>query len=330
MPGARVILDTNIWSAIGDEGVARDFDTLMRQRGYEVLVPPSTLLEVVRLRVPEARQRIVEALARGYRSRLRSEAESEAGEIVRAIRELRPGWIRSRPDTARVASLNSYWTKGVWREALDDSTEMHRYLRTVGAVKPAHLLAVQREQRANFLRDKTRVRPLTEVVVAATPDDAERSLPGWSGDPTELWRIEARHVFWHELVDVAGRAVVTKEDTTYADWIGAHVDLAKLRRAPEDFTAFWLRDVEPAAVPRQWLRWAVRIVQADHKVTDGNPLDEQHSSYLVDCDLVLSADRRYVSVLEAVRADAPFAIAEPRLVSGDRRVPVMDRLADAL
>jgi hypothetical protein len=35
-------------------------------------------------------------------------------------------------------------------------------------------------------------------------------------------------------------------------------------------------------------------------------------------------------MLTMVREDAPFTFAEPKLVSGDRDVPVIDRLADVL
>ena len=129
---------------------------------------------------------------------------------------------------------------------------------------------------------------------------------------------------WRELVVIGGRAILTKEDATYADWVGAYVDLSRLRSNPEDFTRFWLHDINRDAVPRNWLRLDVNLVQSCFKITSGNPADEQHSSYGVDCDLFLSADARYVSVLEIVREDAPFSFAQPRLVSGDRSVPVID------
>ena len=129
---------------------------------------------------------------------------------------------------------------------------------------------------------------------------------------------------------IGGRAVLTKEDTTFADWVGAYVDLVRLRSNPEDFTQFWLHDVDRDAVPRNWLRWAVNLVQSGFKITRGNPADEQHSSYLLDCDLFLSADAKYISVLEIVREDSPFRIAEPRLVSGDHSLPILDRIEAAL
>jgi hypothetical protein len=71
-------------------------------------------------------------------------------------------------------------------------------------------------------------------------------------------------------------------------------------------------------------------MQAEFKVTGGNPADEQHSADLLDCDFFLTADSNFVKVLTAVREDAPFPLAEPRLVSGDRSVPVLERLTSAL
>jgi predicted nucleic acid-binding protein len=74
------MLDTNIWSSIGDEQVAARFDELMKSRNLHVVVPPSTLMEVAHLPVPEARQRIIRALGTGPRVRLCTEAEAECRE----------------------------------------------------------------------------------------------------------------------------------------------------------------------------------------------------------------------------------------------------------
>ncbi|SCG60546.1 hypothetical protein GA0070213_106357 [Micromonospora humi] len=69
---------------------------------------PSTLMEVIRLPAPEARQRIISAMGTGPRRRLATEAESESAEVVAEVRRVRPQWLRSMPDTARVASLNTF------------------------------------------------------------------------------------------------------------------------------------------------------------------------------------------------------------------------------
>ena len=77
----RIMLDTNLWSSIGDEMATGSFDTLMKSRSLQVVVPPSTLTEVTRLPVPEARDRIIHALATGPRHRLPTEAQSESAEV---------------------------------------------------------------------------------------------------------------------------------------------------------------------------------------------------------------------------------------------------------
>ena len=225
----RIILDTNLWSSIGDEMAARPFDALMKSHSLEVVVPPSTLLEVIRLPVAEARDRIIHALGTGPRHRLATEAQSESAEFVSEIRRARPHWMRSMPDTTRVWSLNSFWTKQIWRAALENSQLL--YERGVGQTAERDaIISSQRTQRAEVVRTNFKMRHLTEVRLAPSPESPQQSnIPGWSGEPVEAWRVSCRHVFWYQLVTIGGRAVLTKEDATFADWVGAYVDLARLR-----------------------------------------------------------------------------------------------------
>jgi hypothetical protein len=155
-----------------------------------------------------------------------------------------------------------------------------------------------------------------------------READGWLDEPVEVWRMSTFELYWRQLVTVAGRAVLTKEDTTWADWVGAYVDLGAIRKSRSDFLRFWAYEVNMDSMPRNWIRWAVSLLQSTEKVTPGNPSDEQHSAYLVDCDCFLTADSRYASVLQAVREDAPLEMAETRLASGDRTVPVLDRIKE--
>ncbi|MBQ1030379.1 hypothetical protein KBX26_10260 [Micromonospora sp. C97] len=326
----RVMLDTNLWSSIGDEGVAHTFDGLMAAHDLEVVVAPSTLMEVIRLPVPHARQRIISAMGTGPRRRLATEAESESAEVISEVRQHRPHWLRSMPDTARAASLHTLWTKQMWRKALHDSQSLHDHEVRHQRPKADYLVRRQREQRTEMLQVKFTIRPLTAVTVTPVADAPESYLAGWSGESVEMWRVECRDLYWHQLAVVGNRAVLSGEDATFADWVGAYVDLRVLRSSRSAFTGFWFSEVAIKAMRRNWIRWAARLAQTSFKITRGNPFDEQHSSYLVDCDLFLSADAGYVSVLELVRSDAPFPIAESRLVSGDRSVPVLDRIAAAL
>ncbi|MBM0232484.1 hypothetical protein AB0B39_27635 [Micromonospora sp. NPDC049114] len=326
----RVLLDTNIWSSLGDEGTSRPFRDFMQSRGLEVLVTPSTLVEVMDLPVPAPRQRIIEALITGSRRRLPTEAMSESAEVVAEIRRARPAWLRAMPDTATVASLNTFWTRTIWRQARETSERLHLWQQAQPPIAP-HIVRQQRRQRHDVLETRFSFRPLTAIKARLAPETPDHYRAGWiEGDEVDAWRAELRDLYWHQLVVVPGRAVVTRQDTTFADWVGAYVDLRRLGSSRADFTRFWLYDASAEAVPRNWIRWAVRHIQTTQKISGGNPADEQHSSYLVDADIFLSADSRYVSTLKIVRDDAPFAMAEPRLVSGDRCVPILDRLAAVL
>jgi hypothetical protein len=85
--------------------VASSFDALMKSRSLQVVVPPSTLVEVLDLPKTEARDRIIEALAKGPRRRLPTEAQSMSDEIVSEARRIRSGWMRSMPDKAAYGLL---------------------------------------------------------------------------------------------------------------------------------------------------------------------------------------------------------------------------------
>lgn len=325
----RVVLDTNLWSYVADADASSHLENLFRAAQITVVMPPSTLVEVVRTPPAEPRNRIIAALMAGQRQRLPSEAQSECAEFVNEIRRCRPRWLRRFPDTARVASLEGFWTKRIWREAAADSQRLHDYQR---GQRPVHdyLLAVQRRDRAEVVRTAASLRPLTALQVTAANGTPETVLRGWDGQAVEAWRLASRDVYWHQLAVVGGRAVLTGEDTTIADWVGAYVDLRALRADATDFTQLWLRDVSLDAMPRNWLRWAVTIAQTQYKVTGGNAADQQHSSYLLDCDIFLSADATFIQVLNDVRGDAPFTMAKPALVPGDASVPIVERIEHAL
>jgi hypothetical protein len=325
----RVMLDTNIWSSIGDEGVAREFDILMKSRSAEVVVPPSILVEVFDLPRSEPRDRIIRALATGRRIRLPTEAKSECMEFVAEVRRLRPGWMRAIPLTGKIWSLDNFWTNKIWREALSDSTRHHEYKKRERGDHDL-ILRHQRAQRQEILRTNASLRPLTALTAIPDLESEGYRLPGWSGDAVEAWRPNCCALFWYQLSVKGGRRLLSREDTTYLDWVTPYVEFSALRADPEDFTRLWLYDIEASAVPRNWLRWAINLIQSDFRITGGNPADEQHSTYLPDGDLFLTADANFVKVLKAVREDAPFSFAEPRLVNGDRSVPVLERLAHAL
>lgn len=195
MSPTRVMLDTNLWSSIGDEQVVDEFNAAMASRSVEIVTPPSILVEVARLPVAAARQRIIYALTTGRRDRLRTEAALESAELIGEARRVRPHWLRRMLDTARTASLDTFWTKKVWREAADNSTRIHEYQVAEHAVETDYLVSSQKRDRRELLRTNFEVRPLTAIRAERGPDTPEAYLCGWSGEPVEAWRIVCRDIY---------------------------------------------------------------------------------------------------------------------------------------
>ncbi len=103
------------------------------------------------------------------------------------------------------------------------------------------------------------------------------------------------------------------------DWLGSELEIEFMLSQSASLVRFWLHEVELRRMPRHWLRWAFEFLQRLHRVTAGTPADGQLGTYLVDADLMLSADKVLVSIANRCRRDALFAVAESRLVAGAGR-----------
>lgn len=330
----RVALDTNIWSYIADAGVAAEFEKFVSGSQTKVVIPPSVLLEALRHPKAEVRQRIVDAMCRAAYQKLPSEAELESREIIAEVRRCRPNMLRQFPNTGRTATFHAFWTHRIWREAKANPEVFYdKQTETPSTSKKDWTVETQKINRKNLLRDGDGFDATDLSHMLITTDDPSRAnvfAPGWDGSHVDAWRFENLGIYRYEIFTISRRAAVTGEDTTFADWLGAYVDLPRLTKDPEGFTKFWFTEIEKARVPRHWLRWAVRQAQMSMKVTGGNPYDDQHSSYLLDCDIFLTADRAFHRALQLVHKHSDFEFSESRLVSGDSRISILDRVQNTL
>ncbi|NEC53097.1 hypothetical protein G3I18_31780 [Actinospica acidiphila] len=303
------MLDNNIWSYLGDQRAGHRFKTVAHSLGHHVVTAPSILLEVLQHPHSVMRAAIIEAITTATDERLRSEADRESAEVISEVRRLHPEWMRAVPDTGREATWRTYWTKRFWREAaehhdrLRDAESARRTARTVRLLVDNQRLQRERWREAGFdLRD------LSRITLAPSEETTVEQQAGWPlGERIAAWRPYSQEVYWHAFAR-SRRSVLTQEETTYADWVGARVDLRAMCASREAFNQFWLYEVEPAYMPRTWLRWAADTVQMDMKVTDGNPLDVQHASYLPDCEVFLTADKNFVRVLDRIAEQAPVPV----------------------
>jgi predicted nucleic acid-binding protein len=334
----RIALDTNVWSFLADRDERIAFENLINSRNMTVVLPPGTLLEVLRTTDVERRRRIIEVLTHGKRHYLRSDAALESDEVIAEARRLRPLWLRARPRTDRVASLDAFWTKRIWRIARQSPERLVAIEKAMGTRDRDTIVANQRrnkeimgELRKTDHRREWKHLNFSKMQAILTDDMPPEERAGWpDSNRVDAWRAICMITYWRALMVVPNRARWTGEDTTYADWIGSYLALDKLGKDRADFNCFWYCDVQASNMPRNWLRWAIDVAQWERRITDSNPGDAQQGSWLVDADIYLTADRRFAQILDMVEPHFPGSfMATIRVV--DRTTPsAVDAIARVL
>lgn len=308
----RVMIDTNIWSRLAEQGQQYQFIKLTRTKLVDVVMPPATLLEALRTQDAETRQAIIKTICRRRWKRLPTEAQSEAAELVSEIRRLRPAWMLDYPDVAAVASHEHFWRQSIYDLALVNDPQLRALSQVVGARERKAFSDLQGDQQVRFRSDGV-FRSLEEAQeqlpsLVVYPDPRVLKNPeaeGWEpGTKVAPWRVNLLSVQWKALVLDPVRTQITGQSATYADWIGAYVDLSAVRRSRRDFGHLLLYEVDETRMPRNWLRRAVALVQHSMKLTRGNPVDAQLASYLPDADIFVTNDRRFARIIDAIRPAA--------------------------
>jgi hypothetical protein len=311
----RAILDTNVWTYIGERGEREAFEALEQDLDFTVVVPPSLLLEALRTPVPKIRALVVEAMTsrRGTRVHPLPEARLEADEVVAESRRLRPSWLRRFPLSANVTPLERFWTRALWQEAAEDPMRVAAALSSEveGIVEKIH--AVQRENKTMFMEAGFRLNDSEPWVELDALEDTDKC--GWEGTRIAAWRYEGCATWWHALVVAPRIAQRRAMDTSYADWAGALLNLAAVARDRASWNHLWYHEVDASEMPRIWLRSVVPWVQLQTRLGSGNARDAQHAAYLYDADVLITADRRYGKVLDIVRNWAPTPFAQACVIS---------------
>ena len=130
-------------------------------------------------------------------------------------------------------------------------------------------------------------------------------VPGWRGDMVEAWRIDS-------LVGMT--YALARPGHAYRDWIAPFVELDEGLLRSSAWGEFWLYLADKVTMPRQWMRWAHSFAQRFRKVSPGSPGDTQLSTYFVETDVVITADKALLEILEECRLYAPCSLPEGKLV----------------
>lgn len=301
----RVLLDSNVWRYLVDASAIPALRQAAARSKHSIVMAPAVLFEAAHAKDETIRNALLDAMTDRCWKRLMPEAYSEAEEFKCEVRRLRPNWLRSRPDLNRFKRIRQDWCRsrgGLWDRIKPDALLLQELEVQTGFLQRARIQSRELRENALSMPPKWQTLPLLSYF---------GSLPqprlGWDGEPFEPWRFDGYNVL---LV-----ALGTYGHPTF-DWIEGEIDIDGLVNSPESHLHFWLREVDILRMPRHWLRWAFEFLQRQYRVTEGTPVDCQLGAYLVDVDLMLSADKTLVRIAEKCRHDAPFAVAESRVVPG--------------
>ncbi|WP_139177057.1 hypothetical protein [Geodermatophilus siccatus] len=308
----RLLLDTNVWSMLGRIDGGPAFYAAMAEAGVEVVLAPSILLELARSGNVVASGRDVRAMLAGPRRALPTEAELACHDVITQVRRLHPGWLRPDPDVARWKQLHRYWTVELWHETRQNWPAVVKQVRTLPTADADAVYAVQRENH-KVARDAGET--------SADWYSPAPTSPGWLRDlwPPEpglaAWRSEGHGIFSLALAEAVQGNLGNGTLRTLADWLETHIDPRRI--TDRAWAQFWISEIEAADVPHHWLANTAQRQQVLAKVTSSSPRDAQHASYLVQCDLFLTGDRRFAACLQDMAGSAPFDFAEVVQVPGD-------------
>jgi len=261
----------------------------------------------------------MEALTHPRWTRLMPDAFHECLEIKSEISRLRPEWIWAHKNTASQEKIRHDWTRlhgGFWDRARRDTHGERERIDVGGAIETARTAAREARKYGSSLHVDFRDAAFQTINVQfKTP------IPGWTGEAVEFWRFDALANFF---------TAMHSSGHPYIDWLDGEINLRMVLQRAAELTHFWLHEVDKTRMPRHWLRSAFEFQQQFHKVTDGTPCDAQLGSYLVDVDLMLSADKNLVRMAKRCEREAPFTMAHSRAIPAgvDAVGAVMDALKE--
>ncbi|BEP62334.1 hypothetical protein GmRootV213_28880 [Variovorax sp. V213] len=299
----KILLDTNVWRYIVDTGALPRLQQAARKSRHKVVVAPAVVYEALRTGDRSVRTALVRALALPDWTRLMPEAYSEAMEVRDEVFRVRPQWQRAPADTTLQRRLQFDWKRsrnGFWHRVV------HAMDREASNVAQTNLLDLARADTRKIREDAKQLpRSMQDFKLTELRAQPLGPMQGWDGDWLDMWRIQALACWLTALADA---------HHPYEQWIGGEVIMNFLGVQSSDLVKFWFYDVSTERMPRQWLRTAIGFQQRFHKVTDGTPADAQLGTYLVEVDLLLSADKNLVRIAQRCHREAPFPVADAQLV----------------
>jgi hypothetical protein len=300
----RALLDANIWRYVVDNSAQGRLLQLARDASHDVQIAPGVLYETLRLKDASLRAALVRLMVNPRFHRLMPEAYSESMEILREIERVEPDWLRDTPDLRFFNRLMNDWTRrtgGFWVRCARSPESEARILNQIeGEMIEEAKVQTQLAQKEMIDLGWKRNPSMDKTLMGF-----DHPVPGWRGEMVEAWRMDSLIGLTYGL---------SRRGNAYRDWIVPFVELDDGLLGSEAWVEFWLHLADKSALPRQWMRWAHSFAQRFRRVSPGSPCDTQLSVYFLETDVVITADRALLEILEECRPYAPCQLPEGKLV----------------
>ena len=292
-----------------DSGLQGSLLRAARDGSYDIQIAPAVVFESLRLDNKAMRAKRLKLLTNHRFIRLMPEAYSESMEILHAIIRLRPDWFREKPNMLFLARLEKDWTRtrgGFWVECARNPDKMAHFVDYAEGELSEALDQQYRQARKSLVGTDWK----RNIAMDKTVANFVGPVPGWRGDSVEMWRAVSLTKLTYGLSRVG---------SPYRDWIAPFVEVDDGLLTSPAWGEFWLYLVDKTALPRQWLRWAHSYSQMFRKVTPGSAGDTQLFSYFIETDLVITADKALLEILDECRPYAPCALPAGKLVPSGKQ-----------
>ena len=314
----RVLLDTNIWSAVSRADAGLQLRVAAHSNGLEILAAPSVLYELTRMPDALSRRRALTLITETQWSRLMPDAFLEMEEVVQAIRLHRPEWLRNPAELSEYERLKYDWSRrntpakrrlrtprkaGTWeRFRMAPDLAGADLVSAEGGCLEYARTQVKAARQEMIDQNVSEAGPLSGCMskfMLARPGwpDADIAFDSWRGDAMDSLLIHLQ-----------------RGEGAYVDWLRPFVEFKSITAT--SWTNFWLTEVSVTEVPRQWVRWAFSHLQRFRSPSAGTPCDAQLSAYLMDAGEFVSADKQMVELASECAQYAPVPLARAHRVSG--------------
>jgi len=300
-----VLLDTNIWRYLVDSGFGDSLFQETRRSNKRVAIAPAVIIESLRMSDPKLRNKIIELQTRGCWERLMPDSFLECEDVKREMLRIHPEWALEEENSNLFRKLRYDWLRskgGFWEKVRVETEKVANHYR----LRDSSTLEEVRSQ----LRDarKSVVDTGARILNTNSLDDLKGSWrDGRTGEKivVDAWRVYAVTI-WSNMLSC---------ESVFKQWLGCSIDIDLLvSYRASDFVRFWQGEIQQEKVPREWIRAAMYFMQSERKVTDGNPTDSAISTHAIDVDLIVSADKNFVAMLNRLQDEAPFRTAHGVLV----------------